>query len=65
MSQKVFKTGNSLAVTIPAGLVRILGLRSGMVVETRVDIPGLKVSYKFSGSGQLSLLKLAKGKKKR
>jgi len=66
MSQKVFKTGNSLAVTIPASFARIVGLRSGMMVGMKVDISRLTITYRFSGSGQLPLLKVTtRGRKRR
>ena len=54
--QKIFKTGNSLAVTLPFRLVNQLGLKPGQEVEMKVNLERLRVSYKFRGVKQLSLL---------
>lgn len=56
MDQKVFKTGNSLAVTIPSGFVHALGLHPGAKVIVKVDLARLKITYEFSGTQQLTLL---------
>ena len=60
MRQKILKTGNSLGVTIPAKFVRILGLKSGQMVEVKSDIAKGTLRYTFSGTGQLTLLTSAK-----
>lgn len=53
---KVFKTGNSLVVTIPANFAKNLGIkvRDEVKVQTKAD-KGLLI-YKFSGASQLPLL---------
>jgi antitoxin MazE len=37
MERKLFRTGNSLTVTIPAALAEELGLQAGTTVEVQVD----------------------------
>lgn len=56
MSQKVIKTGNSLAVTVPSDFVKSVGVRVGdnVKVETKVDKG--EIIYFFSGAKQLPLL---------
>jgi antitoxin component of MazEF toxin-antitoxin module len=56
MEQKIIKTGNSLAVTIPSKFVRILGLKPGMTVEVKSDFAKGIMHCAFAGTGQLSLL---------
>jgi antitoxin component of MazEF toxin-antitoxin module len=56
MQQKVLKTGNSLAVTIPAEFVKILGLRPGSDVKVQSDIAKGTLVCRFTGSGQMTLL---------
>lgn len=55
MAQKVFRTGNSLAVTIPARFAQDLGIRAGDRVKVRVERVGGKITYHFSGAQQLPL----------
>lgn len=55
MAQKVIKTGNSSAVTIPAHFVRDLGIRIGDNVKVNLDPEEGKVTYTFSGAKQLPL----------
>lgn len=57
MPQKIFKTGHSLAVTVPAVFVQALGLHPGAEVQAKIDPAKLKVTYEFSGTQQLTLLK--------
>lgn len=56
MSQKIFKTGNSLAVTIPANFVRSVGIRPGDSVKTNVKIEDGELLFIFSGAKQLTFL---------
>lgn len=56
MNQKIFKTGNSLGLTIPSAFVHALGLRPGASVVVKVDLPRLRITYEFSGTQQLTLL---------
>jgi len=56
MRQKILKTGNSLAVTIPANFVKILGLKSGMEVGVKPDLSKGTLKCTFAGTGHLPLL---------
>lgn len=55
MDQKVLKTGNSLAVTIPSGFVKVLGIRAGDNVKVSVDANKGKMICVFAGIKQLLL----------
>lgn len=55
MAQKVIKTGNSAAVTLPAGFVKDLGIRIGDPVKVKLDPDNNKIVYTFSGTKQLLL----------
>lgn len=55
MLQKVIKTGNSLAVTIPSDFVKSVGIRSSDNVKVEVKYNEGKIVYSFSGAKQLSL----------
>ena len=64
---KIFKTGNSLAVTVPSYFVRDLGLKAGDTVQVKSWVEKGQVLYEFSGARQLPLsaeLLLQKRKKK-
>lgn len=56
MNQKVIKTGNSLAVTIPAEFARATGTKSGLTVVSNFDIATGVVTLFFPKSSQLSLI---------
>lgn len=56
MQQKIIKTGHSLAITIPSEFVKIMGLRPGQNVHTRVDLIHARLTHAFNHAGQLSLL---------
>lgn len=56
MEQKILKTGNSLAVSIPASFARVLGLQPGDIVHIKTDAVRGILTYTFHGSGQLTLL---------
>jgi hypothetical protein len=62
MNQKILKTGNSLAVTIPSNFVKILGLKSGDNVQIQTDLRKGSLKYTFSGTGQLPLLTSVRSK---
>lgn len=53
--QKIIKTGNSLAVTIPSDFVKTVGIKAGQTVAVKVDPETGEVTYTFSGSRQLAL----------
>jgi antitoxin component of MazEF toxin-antitoxin module len=56
MQQKVLKTGNSLAVTIPSRFAKIMGVKPGDTVRVKTELQKSSLTLTFSGSGQLSLL---------
>lgn len=53
--QKIIRTGNSLAVTVPAGFVQAVGVKAGQEVIALIEPETGRVIYTFSGSKQLSL----------
>lgn len=53
--QKIIKTGNSLAVTIPSDFVKAVGIRAGQDVSVKVQPETGQVIYTFSGTKQLPL----------
>lgn len=57
MIQKIFRTGNSLAVTIPAKLVKKVGLRPGDRVESQIKAERGVVEYTLLDMRQLPLSK--------
>ena len=65
--QKIIKTGNSLAVTIPSNFVRSVGVKAGQDVKVKVEPETGRVVYTFSGTKQLLLANgfLRKKRKKR
>lgn len=66
MKQKVIKTGNSAAVTVPAAFIQAVGIKIGDQVRVTTDIRNCQVNYRFSGVQQLSLNEgFLKKKKKR
>lgn len=55
MAQKVFRTGNSLAVVVPADFVKLLGVKPKDKVQVLAQPEKGRVIYKFSGALQLPL----------
>lgn len=55
MAQKVIRTGNSAAVTIPADFMKDLGIRIGDPVKVRIDRDQGRIIFSFSGVKQLPL----------
>jgi len=55
MTQKVIKTGNSLAVTIPFEFVGLVGIRPGDEVKLEIKAERGEITYLFSGAKQLPL----------
>jgi len=55
MKQKVFRTGNSLAVVVPAQFVKLLGVKAKDWVQVLAQPEKGRVVYKFSGALQLPL----------
>jgi len=55
MKQKVFRTGNSLAVVVPVQFVKLLGVKPKDNVQVLAQPENGRVIYKFSGALQLPL----------
>ena len=66
--QKIIRTGNSLAVTIPSDFVHSVGIKAGQDVEVKVNPATGQVTCTFSGAKQLllanNLVKKRRKKKK-
>lgn len=64
--QKIIKTGNSLAVTIPSRFVDMVGIKAGEEVLVNAEPEKGRIVCLFSGSKQLPLSQnfVKKGKKK-
>lgn len=54
MQQKVFRTGNSLAVTIPSRFVLGVGVKSGDNVKVRAMAARGRIVYQFFSNRQLA-----------
>ncbi|MEK7565637.1 MAG: AbrB/MazE/SpoVT family DNA-binding domain-containing protein [Patescibacteria group bacterium] len=57
MKQKVFKTGNSLAVTVPNDFVKNVGVKAGDEVKVTAFKESGKLQIIFKGAHQLLLVK--------
>ncbi|MBI5465451.1 AbrB/MazE/SpoVT family DNA-binding domain-containing protein [Candidatus Gottesmanbacteria bacterium] len=55
MPQKILKTGNSLAVVVPADFIKNIGAKAGDSVRVFPKPEKGEVLYKFSGAMQLPL----------
>ncbi len=55
MAQKIIRTGNSVAVTLPAELVKILNLRIGDPVEVTINYVRGEITFRFPSARQLPL----------
>lgn len=53
--QKVIRTGNSLAVTVPADFARSVGVRAGDNVKVKLESSSGKAIFSFFGAKQLPL----------
>jgi len=53
--QKIIKTGNSLAVTVPSYFVQMVGIKAGQEVKVETLPSAGRVIYTFSGNKQLPL----------
>ena len=62
-SQKIIKTGNSAAVTIPSEMLKSLNLRIGDKAEARMNFTEGSVTYTFPEIRQLRLKEVRKNKK--
>jgi antitoxin component of MazEF toxin-antitoxin module len=52
----VIRTGNSLAVVVPANFVKKVGVKSGDKVKVTVNLHQGKITYEFINIRQLSLV---------
>lgn len=52
-TQKIIKTGNSAALTIPVGFIKTLNLKIGDKAMTRLDFYEGSITYKFVDIRQL------------
>jgi len=55
MKQKIFKTGNSLTVVIPAAFVKIIGVRPGDEVDVQMEVDRGEIKVLFPSSRQLQI----------
>lgn len=55
MPQRVLKTGNSLAVTIPSKFVKALGIKRGDPVRIEKRIDKGSITLHFQGAQQLPI----------
>ncbi len=55
MAQKVIRTGNSLAVTVPAEFAKMVGIKAGDEVKVSVKPDKGIATYSFAGAKQLPL----------
>ena len=55
MQHKIIKSGNSLALTLPAKLVKALGLKAGDPVNIVTPLDQSQITYQFIKPSQLSL----------
>jgi len=55
MTQKVLKTGNSAAVTIPAEMLKALNLQVGDRAEAKMNFAEGSITYTFPEIRQLRL----------
>jgi len=53
--QKIIRTGNSLAVTIPSDFVKSIGIKAGDEVKVEVEPEKGRIICNFSGAKQLLL----------
>ncbi len=60
--QTIFKTGNSLAISIPAKIVRRLGLAVGQTAICQPSWHESKITYEFPDAKQLPLLASSRDK---
>jgi antitoxin component of MazEF toxin-antitoxin module len=55
MAQKIIRTGNSAAVTLPAEFIKILNLRIGDPVEVAINHVKGEITFRFPSARQLPL----------
>lgn len=62
-SQKIIKTGNSAAVTIPSKMLKSLNLRIGDQAAAKMGLAEGSITYTFPEIRQLRLGEMRKNKK--
>ncbi len=55
MGQKIIRTGNSAAVTLPAEFVKVLNVRVGDPVEVKINYVKGEITFHFPSARQLPL----------
>lgn len=55
MQQKVYKSGSSLVVVVPAEFIEVIGVKNGDSVQLQADYDHGTITYRFSGKKQLTL----------
>jgi len=55
MGQKIIRTGNSSAVTLPADFIKVLNIRVGDPVEVKVNYVKGEITLRFPSARQLPL----------
>ena len=55
MKQKIFKTGNSLTVVIPAEFAKVIGVRSGDEVDVKIEVEKAEIKVLFPNPRQLQI----------
>jgi antitoxin component of MazEF toxin-antitoxin module len=63
MTQKIIKTGNSAAVTIPAEMLKALNLQIGDKTEAKMNFADGSITYVFPEIRQLRLEETKRKKK--
>jgi antitoxin component of MazEF toxin-antitoxin module len=56
MEQKIIRTGNSAAVTIPSEFFKGMSLRIGDVAKAKMDYQKARITYTFPGARQMVLV---------
>lgn len=65
MTQKIIKTGNSAAVTIPAEILRSLNLQIGDKAEAKMNFEEGSITYIFPEIRQLRLEEAKRTRRKK
>lgn len=65
MDQKIIRTGNSAAVTIPANFLKALNLKVGDRTQAKCNFDKEMVIYSFPDARQLRLADWPKTRKKK
>lgn len=63
MAEKIIKTGNSAAVTLPAKFMKDLNLKIGDPVKVKINHIEGEITFQFPGARQLHLAPPRKGRK--